>query len=156
MSKSLNRVKLALSQAGMGSEILEMTGATRTALDAAREAGCEVDQIAKSIVFAGQTSGALYLFITAGSNQVNPEKASQVAGEPLGRAGADDIRRVTGFAIGGVAPLGHLTPMRAFWDPRLSDFARIYAAAGTPHHIFPASPADLITAANAQVFDFTS
>ena len=105
MSKSLKRVKAALADAGVTTQILEMAGETRTAADAAREAGCEIDQIAKSIIFRGEISGEVILFITAGGNQVDPVRANAVAGEPLGRADAGFVRDKTGFAIGGVAPI---------------------------------------------------
>ena len=156
MSKSLARVRDALAAAGIVTDVREMAGTTRTAADAAREAGCEIDQIAKSIVFRGETSGSVVLFITAGGNRVDPGRAAEVAGEPLGRADADFIRAETGFAIGGVAPLGHLAPPRAFFDPRLLDFATVFAAAGTPHHIFPAQPVDLLRATGAILAEFTA
>ena len=156
MSKSLKRVKAALAAADVESEVLEMPGETRTAADAAREAGCEIDQIAKSIIFRGETSGDVILFITAGGNRVDPAKAAEIAGEPLGRADAAFVREKTGFAIGGVAPVGHLSAPRVFVDPRLSDFALVYAAAGTPRHIFSVSPPDLERISEAQVSDFTS
>ncbi|NNE88722.1 MAG: YbaK/EbsC family protein, partial [Silicimonas sp.] len=131
MSKSLKRVTAALRDAGIDTEVMEMASETRTAEAAAREAGCEIDQIAKSIIFRGETSGDVVLFITAGGNQVDAACAAKVAGEPLGRADAAFVRQVTGFAIGGVAPVGHLTPPVAYFDPRLLDFAVVYAAAGT-------------------------
>ena len=114
-----------------------------------------LDQIAKSVIFAGQTSGQAILFITAGGNQVDPVKASAVAGEPLGKADAALIRAQTGFAIGGVAPIGHLHPITAYLDPRLTEFDVIYAAAGTPRHIFPIIPKVLLKISNSQVSDFT-
>ena len=156
MSKSLKRVKAALAAEGLGAEVLEMPGETRTAADAAREASCEIDQIAKSIIFRGQESGSVVLFITAGGNRVDPAKASDVAGEALGRADAAFVRAVTGFAIGGVAPLGHLNPPRIFFDPRLADFDVVYGAAGTPRHIFPIHPADLVRVTGASSADFTA
>lgn len=155
MSKSLKRVKNALAKAGLHIDVLEMGSETRTAVQAAEQAGCAVDQIAKSVIFKGETSGKAILFITAGGNRVCPQKASALAGEPLGKADAALIRAQTGFAIGGVAPLGHLNPIRAFYDPRLDDFAEIWAAAGTPRHIFPISPADLKIISTAQLSDFT-
>ncbi len=155
MSKSLKRVKTALAEAGVETEVLEMPGETRTAADAAREAGCEIDQIAKSIIFAGVESGAIVLFITAGGNQVDPTRASAVAGEPLSRADAARVRSATGFAIGGVAPIGHLTPSRVFFDKRLLDFGIVYAAAGTPRHIFPIDPAVLVAISGAKTAEFT-
>ena len=156
MSKSLKRVKRALDEAGLAVEVLEMADGTRTAADAAAAAGCELDQIAKSIIFRAETSGEAVLFVTAGGNQVDATKASAVAGEPLGKADAGLIRAQTGFAIGGVAPIGHLNPIRAWWDPRLSDFEVIYAAAGTPRHIFPIDPVKLKDLSGAEDADFVS
>lgn len=153
MSKSLKRVSAALE--GEATEIRE-TGEAKTALQAAAELGVEVDQIAKSIIFQGLTSGEAILFLTAGGNQVDPDKASACAGEALGRADADLVRAQTGFAIGGVSPVGHLTPIRAFLDPRLQEFSEIWAAAGTPRHVFAIQPVDLLRITNAQVTDFTS
>jgi prolyl-tRNA editing enzyme YbaK/EbsC (Cys-tRNA(Pro) deacylase) len=156
MSKSLKRVVAALSEAGHEIAPLELGPETRTAQQAADAAGCALDQIAKSVIFAGQTSARAILFITAGGNRVDPVKASAVAGEQLGKADAALIRAQTGFAIGGVAPVGHLAPITAFFDPRLLDFPLIYAAAGTPRHIFPIAPADLLQISSAQASDFTS
>jgi len=155
MSKSLNRVKRALEAAGLRTEVLEMPGSTRTAAEAAAAAGCALDQIAKSIIFRAETHGDAVLFITAGGNQVDPAKAGALAGEALGKADAALIRAQTGFAIGGVAPVGHLNPIRAWIDPRLSAFETVYAAAGTPRHIFPIAPADLIRLSGAASADFT-
>lgn len=155
MSKSLNRVKAALQHAGGATEILEMTVETRTAQQAADAAGCVLDQILKSMIFRGETSGAAILFMTAGGNQVSPDKAAQAAGEVLGRADAALVRSQTGFAIGGVAPIGHLNPIRAFIDPRLLDFDRVWAAAGTPRHIFATDPREIQRLAQAQPAMFT-
>ena len=155
MSKSLKRVRAALEAAGIEPEIRE-TELARTAEDAAKAIGCEVDQIAKSIVFRGLESGEALLFLTAGSNQVDPEKAAACAGEALGKADAALIRAQTGFAIGGVAPVGHLNPIRAFIDPRLSEFDVIWAAAGTPHHVFPSTAATLIRLTGAKEAQFTT
>lgn len=155
MSKSLARVKAALEAAGEPVDVLEMTESTRTAVEAANAANCEVDQIAKSIIFRGEESGHVVLFLTAGGNRVDPQKAATVAGQPLGKADAGLIREETGFAIGGVAPLGHLNPITAYFDPRLSEFDKVWAAAGTPRHIFAIAPARLLEITGAQVADFT-
>jgi prolyl-tRNA editing enzyme YbaK/EbsC (Cys-tRNA(Pro) deacylase) len=155
MSKSLARVLDALRAAGVTAIPIEMSVETRTAAQAADAAGCELDQIAKSIILQGQITGRLFLFLTAGGNQVCLIRASALADEPLGRADADTIRRVTGFAIGGVAPLGHLAPMPIHADQRLLDFDRIWAAAGTPRHIFQISPSDLVRITRAKVASFT-
>ncbi|MFC7703525.1 YbaK/EbsC family protein [Plastorhodobacter daqingensis] len=155
MSKSVTRVREALKQAGESGEILEMQAETRTAAQAADAAGCGLDQIVKSIVFRGDRSGRLFLFLTAGGNQVCAAKASALAGEPLGKAEATQIRTETGFAIGGVAPVGHLTPIRSFCDPRLHDFPLVWAAAGTPRHIFAITPERLLAVSGAERQDFT-
>lgn len=155
MSKSLKRVIRALSDAGHDIAPMEMPGETRTAQQAADAAGCHLDQIAKSIIFRGESSGAAVLFITAGGNKVDADKASTCAGEALGKADAGLIRAQTGFAIGGVSPIGHLNPIRAFWDERLSEFEIVYAAAGTPRHIFPIAPSALLQLSGAEPAQFT-
>ena len=156
VSKSLKRVGRALEEAGAVVDVLEMVEGTRTAAAAAEAAKCDIDQIAKSIIFRAETSGEAVLFVTAGGNLVDADKASVVAGEPLGKAGADLIRAQTGFAIGGVSPVGHLSPIRAWYDPRLLDFDVVYAAAGTPRHIFAIDPRVLVGLAGAAEADFTA
>jgi len=155
MSKSLIRVKAALEDAKLDVEIMETGADTRTAAQAAAVAGCHVDQIAKSIIFRGETSGAAILFLTAGGNRVSEAKASALAGEALGKADAALIRAQTGFAIGGVSPVGHLSEIRAFMDPRLFEFDAVWAAAGTPHHIFRIAPDVLEQLTGATRADFT-
>ncbi|MEP3346036.1 MAG: YbaK/EbsC family protein [Litoreibacter sp.] len=156
MSKSLKRVIKALADAGIDAEIIETNDQTRTAAQAAEQAECHVDQIAKSIIFRGEDSQKAVLFLTAGGNQVDAEKASAIAGERLGKADAALIRTQTGFAIGGVSPVGHLNPIRAFVDPRLMEFDTIWAAAGTPRHIFALSPDVLIELTGGKIEPFTS
>ncbi|WP_413718863.1 YbaK/EbsC family protein [Silicimonas sp. MF1-12-2] len=155
MSKSLKRVAEALRSAGIEAGMMEMPDSTRTAAEAARAAGCALDQIAKSIIFRGETTGTVHLFITAGGNKVDPVMASICAGEPLGRADPGFVREVTGFAIGGVAPVGHLTPPIAYFDPKLLEFDTVFAAGGTPRHIFPIAPTDLMKVAAARAERFT-
>ena len=155
MSKSLKRVRKALEDAAIETEIVE-TPLARTALDAATALGCGVDQIAKSIIFRGETSGEAVLFLTAGGNQVDIDKASRLVGEPLGKADAALVRAQTGFAIGGVSPIGHLNPIRSFFDPKLAEFDVIWAAAGTPHHVFRSDPVVLQEITGTQPADFTS
>lgn len=154
MSKSLKRVTTALREAGLETTPLEMAAETRTAQQAADAAGCAVDQIAKSIIFQGSESGALVLFITAGGQQVDPAKAAVLAAEPLTRADPAVVRAQTGFAIGGVAPFGHLNPIRAFVDETLLGFAEVWAAAGTPRHIVAIAPAALTRMSGAAPADF--
>ena len=155
MSKSLKRVVTALRDAGIDTEPLEMPGETRTAQQAADAAGCALDQIAKSVILQDHKTGVCFLFLTAGGNQVDPARASDVAGTPLSKADAAAVRSHTGFAIGGVSPLGHLAPITAYMDPRLLEFEVIYAAAGTPRHIFPINPTKLSAIIGAKVRTFT-
>lgn len=144
MSRSLARVRAALEAAGVATEIREMAASTRSAAEAAATVGCARDQIAKSIIMQRADTGALILFLTAGGNRVAAGPAAALAGGPLARADAGVVRARTGFAIGGVAPVGHLEPVVTFLDPRLMDFATIWAAAGTPRHVFAIGPAELL------------
>lgn len=152
MSKSVERVITTLRDFGVEAEAIEL-GDCRTAADAARAIGCEPDQIAKSIVFARGDGCAL--FLTAGSSQVNATRASALAGAPLVRADAAMVRNVTGFAIGGVAPVGHLNRGPVWMDERLMDFDRVWASAGTPRHVFAIAPADLLRVTGATLAEFT-
>jgi len=154
MSKSLKRVIAALNAAGLTADVIELEQA-RTAAEAAEGAGCHLDQIVKSIVFRGADSDLPVLFLTAGGNRVSARKATALAGEPLGKADAAFIRRTTGFAIGGVAPLGHLTPVRTWFDPALLSFDQVFGAAGTPRHVFAIAPDALIRTTGAVHGDFT-
>lgn len=155
MSKSLKRVRRVLDEAGVPYRLEEMTVETRTAQQAADAVACEVDQIAKSMVVAGVDSGTFALFLTAGGNQVDTARAAALLGEATRVPRGDEIRKVTGFAIGGVSPVGHLTPIRAFLDPRLTEFDVVWGAAGTPRHNFEVTPADLIRLTGAEVVAFT-
>ena len=125
MSKSLKRVKSALSAADTQIPVIE-TGAATTALAAAKTLGCDIDQIAKSIIFEGRKSHKLYLFVTAGSKRVNLEQATLLTGERILKAGSEDVRRISGFAIGGVSTVGHLSPITTFFDAYLMLFPIIY------------------------------
>ena len=155
MSKSLKRVIAALEAAGLSADVQEMDAQTRTAEQAAAAAGCALDQIVKSILLQGADSGGLYLFLTAGGNRVDPARAAGLVGEPLGKADAALVRAQTGFAIGGVAPVGMLTALPGFMDPRLMEFDRVWAAGGTPRHIFAAAPQDIRRITGATLARFT-
>lgn len=155
MSKSLTRVTRALAAAGIASVPVEMEEGTRTAGDAAEAVGCALDQIVKSMIFQGATSGEVFLFLTAGGNLVDAARAAALAGEALTRADAGTVRAQTGFAIGGVSPLGLTRKVRVWMDRRLFDFAEVWAAAGTPRHVFAAAPDEIARASGAVAADFT-
>jgi len=158
MSKSLKPVRAALEALGLDIEIRHITVPTNTAAQAAEAIGAEIDQIdqiVKSVIFLGQTSGKVALFLTPGGQRVDIDAASQLAGEPLGKADAACIRQQTGFAIGGVSPFGHLNPIASYLDPRLLEFPQIWAAAGTPHHMFAIAPTLLVEKTACTVAPFT-
>jgi prolyl-tRNA editing enzyme YbaK/EbsC (Cys-tRNA(Pro) deacylase) len=154
-SPSVDRVRRDAAARGLAIEPVRLDAGTRTAEAAAAACGCTLDQIVKSIVFRVAGDERHVLFLTAGGSRVDPAKASALAGALLEKAGAASVRSTTGFAIGGVAPLGHLTPIDTWFDRRLLDFGEVWAAAGTPHHVFAVSPTALRDAIGATVADFT-
>ena len=143
MSKSLKRVRSALELAGLDAAIVEMAQSTRTAEDAATACDCSVDQIVKSMVFEGTTSGALKLLLVSGVHTTDQLDVAGAVGETLTRADPKRVRAETGFAIGGVAPIGHLAPIDVWMDDHLLAFPVVWAAAGTPAAVFPIDPATL-------------
>ncbi len=138
---SVERVRAALRAAGHADTITVFPASTRTAAQAAAAVGCTVAQIAKSIVFRAGTRAALV--ITSGANRVDPAKAGAALGLALARADAEFVRETTGFAIGGVAPVGHLSPPLILLDEDLLALDPIWAAAGSPTHVFRTSAAEL-------------
>ncbi len=143
LSSSARKVQEALNSLGYDITVIEYAESTRTAQEAAERAGCTLGQITKSMIFKGKTSGKPILVLTSGANRVNEARISEYAGEPIGRADADFVRKTTGFAIGGVPPLGHLQKMDTYLDEDLMQYPTIWAAAGTPNAIFELTPADL-------------
>ncbi len=151
---SVERVRAALAAAGHPDTITVFPAGTRTAADAAAAVGCTVAQIAKSIVFRAGMRAAVV--ITSGANRVDQVKASAALGVPLGRADADWVRQTTGFAIGGVAPLGHVTAPLLLLDEDLLALDPIWAAAGSPNHVFRTSAAELLRITGATAADVRS
>ena len=154
MSKSLKRVEAEAKALGLSITIIREDVVTTTAQLAADARGCGVNQIVKSILFREEGTERHVLFLTAGGNRVSQTKAEAACGHALARADATSIRAYTGFAIGGVSPLGHLNPVKKFMDPNLLDYSTIWAAAGTPNHVFEIAPALLAEKTNALVIDF--
>jgi prolyl-tRNA editing enzyme YbaK/EbsC (Cys-tRNA(Pro) deacylase) len=153
---SLERVAQAASQADLSIEIRRMGASTRTAEEAAEQCGCAVGQIVKSLVFQGERSEKLYLFLVRGDGRLDLDKAAALTGEPLKRAEPRHVRDQTGFAIGGVSPLGHRIAIDAFADEALLGFDRVWAAAGAHDAVFAAEPHALIKAARAKVADIAA
>lgn len=155
MSKSIARVERAAEAAGLSITVKRMGQSTRTAEEAAQQCGCSVAQIVKSLIFAGKQSHRLYLFLVAGDRMLDMEKAATLAGEALERADPRIIRDETGFAIGGVAPIGHTQALPVFGDASLLDHDTVWAAAGAHDAVFESAPGALFEAANAKTEDIT-
>lgn len=129
---------------GDGFEVLEFEESTRTAADAAAAIGCEVAQIAKSMIFRGADSDRPILVITSGSVRVDANKVSALLDEEVKRASPEFVRDNTGFAIGGVAPVAHRVEPVVLIDESLFDLDCLWAAAGTPNAVFRLLPDDLL------------
>ncbi|CAN5246277.1 YbaK/EbsC family protein [soil metagenome] len=155
---SVQRVVAALIEARIDTEVVMLAESARTAQQAAdiltrtRAVPVDVAQIAKSLVFKAQ-SGLGVLVIASGSVRVDERKVEAELGEPIGRADAAFVREVTGFAIGGVPPLGHAQPLAVLFDRNLLAQPTVWAAAGHPHSLFEIAPQALQRAARARVAD---
>jgi prolyl-tRNA editing enzyme YbaK/EbsC (Cys-tRNA(Pro) deacylase) len=148
-SSSVERVRAALLAAGHPDTIEAFPEGTRSAADAAAAIGCAVAQIAKSIVF--RAGGRAVLVIASGANRVDMGKVAAAIGQPVRRADAAWVRDATGFAIGGVSPVGHLAPPIVLLDADLMALDPVWAAAGSPMHVFRTSPAELLRLTGAKV-----
>ena len=148
---SVDRVRQALAELGLQTEIREFAASTRTSADAAAAIGCAVSQIAKSLVFRAKPSGRAILVMASGANRVDEAKLAAALGESIGKADADFVRAETGFAIGGVSPVGHGIRLRTFIDEDLMPLAEIWAAAGSPNSVFRLTPQDLVRVTGGQI-----
>jgi len=152
LSASAQRVQDALNATGIATAIIEYDVPARTSVEAAAVLGCSVAQIAKSLIFK-TASGSPILVIASGANRVDEAKVAAFVGESIGRADAQFVRDCTGYAIGGIPPLGHARKLSTLIDRELLRFDTIYAAGGTPHAMFPLSPADLVRVVDGRVTD---
>lgn len=150
---SARRVQEALDAHGLPLRVVEFPASTRTAQEAADAIGCTVGQIAKSLVFRGIESGRPLLVIASGANRVDERRLAALAGEPIGRADAAFVRTHTGYAIGGVPPVGHINPLTTFIDADLWQYTEIWAAAGTPNAVFQLTPDQLAQLTGGLVAD---
>jgi Cys-tRNA(Pro) deacylase len=144
LSPSAQKVQEALKALGFPYQVMELPETTRTAAEAARAIGCQVEQIAKSLVFKTGRTHRPILVIASGAHRVDEERLASLLGEPVEKADANFVRQRTGFVIGGVPPVGHSEPLETFIDDQLMRYERIWAAAGTPHAVFELTPADLV------------
>jgi prolyl-tRNA editing enzyme YbaK/EbsC (Cys-tRNA(Pro) deacylase) len=143
LSPSAQKIQNLLHELGYNYTIIEHAESTRTAQEAAERVGCELGQIVKSLIFKGKVSGKPILVLTSGANRVDEKRISGYAGEAISRADADFVRAVTGFAIGGVPPIGHIQEMETWLDEDFLRYKTIWAAAGTPNAIFELTTDDL-------------
>ncbi len=153
LSKSSEKVQKALNAIGLECRVVEMPGSTRTAGDAAAAVGCTVGQIVKSLIFKGKRSGKPFLVVASGPNRVDQKKLAEEIQEPIKMAHPDFVREKTGYAIGGVPPLGHLEPIDTYIDKDLLEYDEIWAAAGNPKSVFKLTPKNLHQMTNGKVID---
>jgi prolyl-tRNA editing enzyme YbaK/EbsC (Cys-tRNA(Pro) deacylase) len=137
-------VQTALDKSGLGLQVVLVPQSARTAKDAARALGCELDCIVKSLVFRGRRTGKTFLVEIGGSRRADLAALSQAAGESVDMAAPDFVLAQTGFPVGGVAPVAHLTPVETFIDELLLTRAELWASAGSGQAVFRLTPAQLI------------
>lgn len=147
------RVSAAAEALGLAVTVRLMPDSTRTAAEAAAACGCDVGQIVKSLVFRGKDTGRPLLLLVSGANRVNEKGVAVSLGEQLIRPDADFVRSATGYAIGGIPPLGHATPLATWLDRDLLQYPVVWAAAGTPNAVFSVDPDRLRAAVEATVLD---
>ncbi len=145
------RVQETLRALGVAAEVVVLEESARTAAQAAAACGVGVGQIVKSLVFLADRDPILVL--VSGANQADERRLAAVTGRAVRRADADTVRAVTGYAIGGVPPVGHARPLPVLIDRDLLAFERVIAAAGTPHAVFPIAPAELCRVTGGRVED---
>jgi len=143
LSPSAQKIQNILRGLGPNYKVIEFIESTRTAQEAANRVGCQLGQIVKSLIFKGRSSNKGILVLTSGLNRVNENKISQYAEESIGRADPEFVRTMTGFAIGGVPPVGHAQPLETYIDEDLLQYTDVWAAAGTPNAVFQLPSSDL-------------
>lgn len=148
---SVRKIQEALAELGGDFQVVEFPATTRTAADAAKAIGCSVAQIAKSIVFRTASTRRPVMVIASGANRVNEARVAALVGEPVEKADAEFVREATGFAIGGVPPIGHAQPIRTLIDEDLLKLGEIWAAAGTPNAVFRLQAQSLVAMTSGTV-----
>jgi prolyl-tRNA editing enzyme YbaK/EbsC (Cys-tRNA(Pro) deacylase) len=151
LSASARKVQDALDRLGMHCSVMELPDSTRTSKEAAQAVGCEVGQIVKSIVLMGSTTRRAVLVIASGSNRINEARISDLLEELVVKADADFVRAQTGFAIGGIPPVGLSSRVVTFIDEDLLQYKCVWAAAGTPHAVFEFNPQELLRMTGGKV-----
>jgi len=143
VTSSEKRVLEALQSHDFAGKITYHDVATKTAEQAADAVGCDVSQIVKSLIFEGVETGEPWLILVSGANRVHEKRVGRLIGEKLKRCDANYVREKTGFAIGGVSPMGSIAPIRTAIDEKLFEYGEIWCAAGSPRSVFPITPKHL-------------
>ena len=151
LSDAAQRVQDALLAAGFGNTVLELAVAVKTAAAAAEAVGCTPAQIVKSLVFQRATSGTPVLVVASGANRVSEAKLEALLGEPVKMGPPKFVREVTGFAIGGIPPVGHAQKLDTIVDAHLMTFDGLWAAAGHPNSLFALTPDELVRMTGGRV-----
>jgi prolyl-tRNA editing enzyme YbaK/EbsC (Cys-tRNA(Pro) deacylase) len=151
LKESARRVQAAIQGAGFDFQVREFPASTRTSQEAAAAIGCDVAQIAKSLIFRAAVTDRPVLVMASGANRVDEKAVARLLGEKLARADADFVRARTGFAIGGVPPVGHREAPVCFVDEDLMALSEIWAAAGTPNAVFRLTPSELVALTGGSV-----
>jgi Cys-tRNA(Pro) deacylase len=151
LSPSAQKVQDCLGEKGFNLQVVEYPESTRTAQEAADRVGCDIGQIVKSLIFRGRSTNQAILVLTSGANRVDEKLVSTYLGEKIQRADPEFVRDKTGYAIGGVPPVGHTNPLTTYLDEDLMAYQTIWAAAGTPNAVFELTPQELIKISEGQV-----
>lgn len=151
LRNSAQRVQDVLKTHGVDCHVVEFAQTTRTAQEAAVAIGCTVEQIAKTLIFKGKQSGKAICVIASGPNRVDEKKIEALVGEGVEKPDADFVVAATGYAIGGVSPVGLSLEVAPFIDQDLLQYSEIWAAAGTPFAVFRLTPAQLVEIAGGSV-----
>jgi Cys-tRNA(Pro) deacylase len=153
LRKSAQKVQAVLDSFGLALTVVEFQESTRTSQEAADAIGCELGQIAKSLIFRGKTSHSPVCVIASGVNRVDEKKLKALLGEKVEKADADFVLQHTGYAIGGIPPVGHATPLRILVDEDLVRYETVWSAAGTPHAVFRLTSKELVMITRGEVVD---
>lgn len=151
LSASAQKVQDTLRALGFPHQVIELEQPVRTAAAAAAAVGCDVGQIANSLIFRAERSGRPVLVVARGGRRVDETKIASLIGEPIGKADPAFVRERTGFAIGGVAPLGHAEPIETLIDAELMTLDIVWAAAGHPNSLFKLAPQELVAMSRGRV-----
>jgi len=144
LKSSAQRIQDVLHEHKLGIKVIEFKETTRTSQEAADAIGCDVGQIAKTLIFKGKVSGKPFCIIASGKNRVDEKKVLQMVGEQIEKPDAEYVLRYTGFVIGGVPPIGYELDFKPLIDEDLMNYSEIWAAAGTPNAVFRLSPRDCV------------